>query len=177
MGTMTISGRRIENLPTLGAINTVPLSDGAAGLAMAVTSNVRVTHSVLQAIANSTATVLAFDTERFDTDTMHDVSVNNSRITIQTAGKYIIWAGIRWQANATGDREAIILRNGTIVEASVRLPVVGVNAPTDQQPVAIVDAAVNDFFEVRVFQLSTISLNIEKAADFSPEFGAIRILG
>lgn len=177
MGTMTISGRRVENLPTLGAINTVPVSDGAGGLTMAVTSNVRVTHTIAQSVGDGATISVAFDTERFDTDTMHDTVTNNSRITIQTAGKYILWASIRWQTNVLGTRLLILRRNGATEESRVQGPPALGSAVAEQPLVAIVDAALNDFFEIRAFQNSGGALNVEVNPGTAPEFGAIRILG
>src|SRR5689334_6638767 len=56
---------------------------------------VRVTHNTTQSITNNTATVLAFNTERFDqaggaSAAMHDTVTNNSRLTALYAGIYLI---------------------------------------------------------------------------------------
>lgn len=48
----------------------------------------RVTHNTTQSLASATEASLAFNTEAFDTNTMHDTVTNNSRITFTTAGIY-----------------------------------------------------------------------------------------
>ena len=56
---------------------------------------------------NSTGNWVAvtFDTERFDTDTIHSTSTNTSRLTINTGGKYLIGGAVTFTANATGQRQ------------------------------------------------------------------------
>ncbi len=41
-------------------------------------------------LTNSAWTTVTFDTEAFDTDGMHDNATNNSRLTVQLAGKYLV---------------------------------------------------------------------------------------
>lgn len=54
----------------------------------------RVFHNATQSLADNTETTVAFNSERFDTDSMHDTATNNSRITINTAGLYLVGFGI-----------------------------------------------------------------------------------
>jgi hypothetical protein len=49
----------------------------------------RVYNSGNQTISNATWTDLTFDSELYDTDTMHDTSSNTNRITFTTAGVYV----------------------------------------------------------------------------------------
>src|SRR5262245_40483526 len=62
----------------------------------------RAYHSANQSINSGTNTTLNFDSERFDSDTIHDNVTNNSRLTCKTAGKYLICCNVRWASNATG---------------------------------------------------------------------------
>ncbi|MBI3319832.1 MAG: hypothetical protein HYZ89_04520 [Candidatus Omnitrophica bacterium] len=64
----------------------------------------RVYNSASQSIANNTATLLTFDSERFDTDTIHDTASNTSRLTASTAGKYLVCAMLTFSTNGTGIR-------------------------------------------------------------------------
>jgi hypothetical protein len=50
---------------------------------------VSLTKSSPQALSIGTYTAITFDTEEFDTDTMHD-NTNPSRITFTTAGDYLV---------------------------------------------------------------------------------------
>ena len=75
---------------------------------------VSVFNSAAQSIPDSTPTILAFNSERFDTDTMHDNATNNSRSTFTTAGTYAFGLNIKWELESGGDyRIARVLLNGT----------------------------------------------------------------
>ena len=73
----------------------------------------RVYNSAAQSITTSSATALTFDTERYDTDTIHSTSVNTSRLTCITAGIYIISGQMEFASNTVGLREVFIQLNGT----------------------------------------------------------------
>jgi hypothetical protein len=47
----------------------------------------RAKRTTTQAVATSTWTLVSFDGEDFDTDTIHDNVTNNDRLTCKTAGK------------------------------------------------------------------------------------------
>lgn len=65
----------------------------------------RAYHSVDQSIATGGGlTALALNSERWDTDGIHDTATNNSRLTCQTAGTYVITGNVRFASNATGYR-------------------------------------------------------------------------
>jgi hypothetical protein len=67
-----------------------------------------------QTAANNAQTPVTWDTETFDTDSMHNPSSNPSRITFTTAGKYIVSGSITFaNTNATGARGAHIRLNGS----------------------------------------------------------------
>lgn len=75
---------------------------------------VSVFNTTAQSIPDATPTILNFNSERFDTDSMHDNVTNNSRITFTTAGTYAFGCNCKWDANSGGDyRQARILLNGT----------------------------------------------------------------
>ena len=60
-------------------------------------------------IATGVNTALTFDSERYDTDAIHDLVVNPGRLTCKTAGKYAFWGYVDWVANAGGSyRQAFI---------------------------------------------------------------------
>lgn len=128
-------------------------SDGASFIGAGIT------HSADQSIANNTVTVLAFDTELFDTDTIHDTATNNSRLTCKTAGKYIITAHVEWATPVTGQRIVGIRQNGTDNIAWQRLPSTTVSGNENLSVAVICDLAVNDYVECVVFQNSGGALN------------------
>jgi len=59
----------------------------------------------------TTYTALTFDTESFDTDTMHDNATNNTRITIPTTDYYLIGGLCTTDGNANGGAQVRL--NGT----------------------------------------------------------------
>lgn len=61
---------------------------GSATSQSVATQGCRVTHSVTQSVASGTFTTLDFNSEVFDNNAMHDIGVNNSRITINVPGIY-----------------------------------------------------------------------------------------
>lgn len=80
----------------------------------------RVTNTAVQSVGNAAWTAMTFDTELFDTDSMHSTSSNTSRITATTAGLYLFTGAIAWTANATGQRGCAFRKNSS-----------GTNNPTD----------------------------------------------
>ncbi|MCH7843503.1 MAG: hypothetical protein IID01_12150 [Chloroflexi bacterium] len=138
----------------------------------------RAYHSANQSITHNTGTTLAFNSERWDTDTIHDTSSNNSRLTCKTAGKYTIVGQIEWDANSSSERLLKIRLNGsTTIALITSLPMGGALFDTTAQVVTTYDLAVNDYVELFVQQNTGGSLNIKAKANWSPEFSMIKIVG
>jgi hypothetical protein len=112
-----------------------------------------------QSINSASPTVLAADSESYDTDTMHDASTNNERITITTAGKYHLTAQVAW-ASAAGTYRTIYIKdkNGIVVGQSQIGPASGVE--THHECSARVNAAAADWFAVTVAQDSGGAVNV-----------------
>lgn len=134
----------------------------------------RVYHDAAQSIADSAETALAFNQERFDTDTMHDTATNNSRIKATTAGKYVISANVQFASNSTGHRSLMIRLNGATRIAYLRVPAVS-GAVTILSVSTVYNLAANDYVEALVVQTSGGALNVEVNGNVSPEFMAIRV--
>lgn len=131
----------------------------------------RVFHAANQSIPNNAVTILAFNSERYDTDVMHDTVTNNSRITVNKAGKYLVTANVQFDINATGRRLIGVVLNGTTEFAR---HAVG-PSPADVTALhisTIRNLAKGDFLEVQVFQTSGAALNVTSVAQISPEFSA-----
>lgn len=69
--------------------------------------------SAAQSIADSTTTVLLANSENFDNASMHSTSSNTGRITGTTAGRFLVFSTVQFDANATGVRNLSFLVNGT----------------------------------------------------------------
>lgn len=131
----------------------------------------RVFNSAAIAIANQTTTFLTFNSERFDTDNMHSTSSNSGRLIAVTAGRYLFGAHCQWEPNATGDRVMDIMLNGVdIIAVSVMGSAKTAGNHTRQFATGFWEFTANDYIEVRVWQDSTVSLNVDAQAKHSPEF-------
>lgn len=137
---------------------------------------VRVYNSANISVTSSTDTALTFDTERFDTDTMHSTSTNTSRITFTTAGTYLVGANVEWASDSTSYRELTLRLNGsTKIGSSVVQPSSSV---VTRQTVTTVYAfqivsSVADYVEAVVRHVKGSALNVVAAGNYSPEFYAI----
>ena len=153
-----------------GTTKTLNIPGGGGG---GPTETAKATHSVDQAVANAVPVVLAFNSESFDTDTMHDNAVNNSRLTINTAGKWLFGFNGRWENDSAGNRWIRLLKNGTtIVGQDVRNP--GTPEWEHCMTFPIQDAIVTDFYEIEVEQDSGGPLDMETAGLPPPTFWAHR---
>jgi hypothetical protein len=164
--------------PTTGVVATVAWGD-AVNTAVAWLANppsCRVYNNATISLTDNTETSLTFNTERFDTDTMHDTSTNTGRITIKTAGTYLV--GFHGRIAAATDYVAsyFLLRvNGTTVIASQGLGNWGTGAtPLLFSVVTLYAFSVNDYVEVRGYQDNSANAarNVLFNANDSPEFWA-----
>lgn len=117
------------------------------------------------------AQALTFNSERYDTDSMHSTSADTGRITFNTAGLYHVFATIEFASNATGYRQAYLRVNGTTVIAASSCPA-ATSLGTELMLSCVWKFAAADYVEVFVAQLSGGALNVAGASAFSPEFGA-----
>ena len=122
---------------------------------------------------NPSQTPLAFDTERYDTASMHDTATNNSRLTAPVNGIYAVTAQLQWSQNSTGDRSLFLKKNGTTeigyVESDASASATG---QPPQEATTQVRLAAGDYVEVVVAQSTdpTTTLFIRKTNESTPEF-------
>lgn len=132
----------------------------------------RVYHNVSQSVATSGAfTKLAMNSERYDTNSMHDTVTLNTRITMNTAGLYVVGGLVDFANNVTGERLATILLNNTVDIAGQRINADTV-ADTILNPSAVWKFAAGDYIELRAFQTSGGALNVLASSGVSCEFWA-----
>ena len=136
------------------------------------TEGARVYNSANISIPHATFTALTFDSERYDTDAIHDTATNTSRLTCKTAGKYIIDGNVEWGNGADTGRYCRIRLNGTTDIAAVAQ---AGQAWMVQQVSAVYDLAVNDYVELVVYQSTGGAFNALVGANYSPEFWMQRI--
>lgn len=168
----TIGATRNETITfAYDGVDWYEVSRGAA-TASSDPSPVHVTHNADQSIADSTLTLLAFNTERYDASAQHDTSTNNERLTAAVTGKYHVWANVLWAANATGTRLLECWRNNTNeVARDWRIANTGAAAYTTNHIDVTIALTAGDYVTVKAYQTSTGALDVKVVDQASPEFG------
>lgn len=127
-------------------------------------SMVRVTKSANQSINSGVATVVTWDTEDFDTDTMHDTGSNTSRLTAPIAGKYLVYGIAQWVIDATGSLAKMVgfyfYKNGSIYNLGNFIPDGTGTIGTICTGSVIVSLAAADYMEMYVYQESGGAMNL-----------------
>lgn len=169
----------LDRLTPIGKNGSVLIADSTklAGVSWSPTISCRVFNSANISVANNTVVALTFDSERWDTATLHDTSTNPSRITITEPGLYIIGAGIAYAANATGRRGLLIRRNGSITSLDETVLAVAGGFETRMSGSTLINLVAGDYVELLAFQTSGSALDVLALTEFSPEFWAIRLSG
>ena len=67
--------------------------------------------SAAQTLTTATSTLITFDSEQYDSDTMHSTASNTGRLTAITAGMYAFNAKITYASNATSWRYIMVRKN------------------------------------------------------------------
>jgi hypothetical protein len=106
----------------VGQILTAPFWNTEVAAALTFLTNppyANVYQTAPTSLASGTSTAVAFDTELEDDTAMHSTTSNNSRITIATAGLYLVTAQVTFDtASSTGSRSVFIRRSGSNVATS-----------------------------------------------------------
>ena len=135
----------------------------------------RAYNSANQSINAGALTALALNSERYDTDSIHDTVTNNSRLTCQTAGTYAIRGNAEFANAADATRRILeIFLNGTTVIA--RESRAALNGQTTVMNVGCDYAlSAGDYVELRALQDSAGAINVNATGNYSPEFSMVRI--
>ena len=105
-------------------------------------------------IATGTNTVIPFTAEEFDTNTFHDNTTNNSRITIPTGqgGYYLVYGMLCFDASATGVRNLDLKKNGSYLWETSGTPAASSKISL---PISIIlNLAAADYLELSAYQTS-----------------------
>jgi len=166
---LSISSAGLVALPGGLTVNSRPV----------IMAGCRVYHNANQTITTGVTTALAFNSERFDTDSFHDTVTNNSRLTVPAgmAGKYLIFANVEWGpvADATWRLMQIRLGGATVIGR-----VAGPNNNSASfgtvQPLAFTyDLAVGDYVECMVRHERGTNLDVALSTGYQCEFGMQRV--
>jgi hypothetical protein len=148
----------------VGANNTklVAASGEATGLKYVGFQGASVWKTASQNATNATQTTMTFDIEAFDTDSFHDNSTNNSRLTIPSGmdGKYLVTVKADFAANATGQRVVYHLVNGTLVNFAAIAPPSSGGGGAGVALSAVYQLTAGQYVEMAVYQDSGVTLAI-----------------
>ena len=129
-----------------------------------------------QSIPHAAWTALTFNTEVWDEDELHSLTTTTDRLTIHTAGVYLITAQVRFAANMAGTRELQIRLNGTTTLALADcLATAQANGLVYLNLVTLWKLVAGDYLSGVVYQTSGGALYVESAGALSPAFMAARI--
>lgn len=112
----------------------------------------RVYNTSAISLATGSYTTLTFNSERWDPTSMHSTVSNPSRITISTAGVYIIEGHVQFDTNTTSERILEFLVNGTNEIAFQRLASNGTGGSSIYSLVTVWKFAAADYVELRAYQ-------------------------
>lgn len=112
-------------------------------------------------IATATITAIEMNAESYDTGSMHDNAVSNTRITIPAAagGMYLINAQVTFGNSATGRREVHIYKNNALFATVKEFGPDGTEN-TVLQINAHDNSSGGDYYDVRAYQNTGGALNI-----------------
>ena len=121
------------------------------------------TKSANQSISNETDTTITWNTNTFDTDSIHDTVTNNSRFTVPTGkgGKWLLSCTLDWFNNTAGDRYLTLLVNGTMVQLSYGGAFAA--GASNQTLTTILSLSAADYVEIKGYQTSGGALNVVAA--------------
>lgn len=132
-----------------------------------------------QSPSASTWTTATFDSETLDTDAYHDNVTNNSRLTVPTTAKYLLYAVVVGAYNNSASLETQFYKNGSALGSSGPVSYVD-NASSGTKIytttlTCIVDATAADFFEFFVDQQGTVVIKGYSSNSYNTIFGIVRL--
>ena len=127
-------------------------------------------------LTSGTWTSIGMDSSTFDNYGGHSSSSNNSRYTIQAAGKYLVGGSVAITNNSSGSRAAKVLKNGAVLQGPYSLVPPSSARPTSVTVAGfIVPCVVGDYLELAGFQDSGSTLSTVITTDQSSFFTVIRL--
>lgn len=126
-----------------------------------------------QTVADSTYTVLNWNTEEYDALDLHTAGA--SRVTIQTAGRYLVIAGIAvGNSPSGGDRLIRILKNGGSVITNTVASQNTIISSASPQVSGVLNLTAGDYLEVEFYQNAGSSLTTSTSQNV---FSVARLCG
>ena len=164
--TLNCTGAGVTCTPGTGELNVA--GGGATDI------RVHVKHSIDQSIpTGGGGQAIVFDTEVFDTDTMHSTVSQTSRLTINTTGTYLITCEFQFASGGTGTRQGFILLNSaTVISEEIVPPDGTANDWLGTQ--TLWELTATNYVECFAFQDSGLAKNVRASGQGTePKFFAI----
>jgi hypothetical protein len=114
-------------------------------------SGARVYNTATQSFSSASAATFVWNAESYDTNSYHDNSTNNTRLTVPTTGYYLISTAINWAANSSGVRILEFKKNGSTGVGYIEQ---GSDDSCAQAYTVPLFATAGDYFEVVGYQNS-----------------------
>lgn len=166
----TLTGASIDSTSTLNAVSVGLITNPP---------RCKIFKSAVASVPDATYTLVTWNSEDYDTDTMHNTSSQTSRIVATTAGLYMVTVQLAWASNATGGRAVDVRKNsagsatgGTRV-AQAMVPAQGNTAHV----VAVtfdVQMSATDYLEFFAWQSSGGALNLYSDGSSANTFAQAR---
>jgi len=142
---------------------------------MAKLVGARVYNDANISIANATEVALTFNTERYDTDSIHDTGSNTERLTCNTTGKYLISASLSFATDAGGNLRILrIYLNNTTIISQVWQPN-SASGNNTLESTCTYELSATNYVTAKVYQNSGGAIDASLVANSSPEFMMHRI--
>lgn len=124
----------------------------------------KVYNTTNQSITTATNTLLTFDSEEYDTSTIHDVSTNPGRLTVPAGvTKVRLSSYVYFDTNTTGFRQVTISKNGSVIVYD-RRDATSNGADFISTSSHIITVSATDYFEINVYQTSGGNLLVVNGA-------------
>lgn len=151
------------------------LTVGNGGTGVSTTNSVRVVNSTTQVIPTSVDTVITFDTETHDTNSMHSTVSNTGRLTAVVAGTYVISGSVEFETGGSGERNIYIRLNGLTHIAKAGQGGGTTVDITNFTISAVYQLAANDYVELVARHEGGVNRTIFRTANTTPIFGMVRV--
>jgi hypothetical protein len=126
-------------------------------------------------VSNTTTTYIAFTSENYDNDSMHDNSTNNDRITINTTGRYLFELQIIVDPSSTADWFYGLEVNGSTLVQSNQQTVTWSPYGYFNTFSVVLNLTAGDYVRAELYQISTGTRVLSYNANHSPILTAIKL--
>ncbi len=165
-GVLLGQGTQAVSATAAGTAGQVFVSNGAsANAAFKSAVTCAAFNNAAQSVPDNAFTVVTFNTNDFDTNSIHSTSVNTGRFTAPVTGFYLAFSSLQFAGSAAQQYVMQCRVNGTTVingGGTSTLGSAGINESVFY--VAAISLTANDYIEFMAFQNSGGNLNILGAA-------------